>query len=129
VFHLFPHTMNKIKGYTTIEIGGKKRPVHFGINQSEVYKKLRGLSQPEYIQQIADLKDTNDTGVMRDLLYSGLVAGAEYDDAEVDFTEKKVGFWLEEVDESELAKAFETMIASNGPNEKAPKAEATAGQS
>lgn len=118
-----PHTMNKIKGYTTIQIGGQQRPLKFGTNQAKIYQDLRGITHPQYVEQLTTLEQTGDPSVIRDVVYSALVAGARTDKKEVDFDEHQVGDWLDAVEPEELSKAFEVMVGSNGPNEKAPTLE------
>jgi len=113
-----------MRGTTEIEIGGKSRTVKFGTNQSAKYCEIRGLTLEESRSQFRNLfifsKDgkeligSNETGgEIRDLIFSGLWAGAITGSEKVDFNQYTVGEWIDEMDQSVLNQIFSTLINSN----------------
>jgi hypothetical protein len=103
-----------MKGYTTIQIGDKKRPLHFGTNQTYEFCKIRECTLGEYyilVGKLGKIAET-DGGVIRDLVYSALWAGAMTDEIEIDFNAHKVGNWIDEIGVDGLKDVFITLTES-----------------
>lgn len=106
--------MNKLRGYTEVVIGGKKRPVKFGMNQTIIFNQHRGITLKDYAELFtADkLKSMNiDGSEMRDLLWSALADGARYKNQKFDATPETVGDWIDEASEGVVREAFSAMIS------------------
>jgi hypothetical protein len=86
-----------MKGFTELAIGGKKRPVKFGINQTELFCKLRGIGAGEYFGFLKDrfVGAKGDGGEFRDLLWSALKDGARVQGLEFEYDSKAVGDWMD----------------------------------
>jgi hypothetical protein len=115
--------MHALAGTTYIEIGGKKRPLRFGINQCAKFSELRGIELGQVGQVMANLADFF---TFRDVVYSGLWAGARFEKMDVDFDNETIGFWMEEIDLQkltvEVSKAIQGEASPNGKaQEKKPK--------
>lgn len=108
--------MNSTKpnGYGTLTLGESTYPFHVGLNQSEVYCDLRKVSLKEYNEAFAPQRlqeQKLSAGELRDFVYSSLVAGAQVDGLEVDFTNLDVGNWIdEELDATEVTKPLNEML-------------------
>ena len=89
---------------THILIGGKKRPFKFGINAARVFCKETGKS----INDLNDIAET-DLDAIVSILYAGLFHGAKAAGKEVDFDSWQVGEWMDDMDQKEITKAFESM--------------------
>lgn len=76
-----------------ITIGGKNRPVHFGINALAEFNKATGTDF-EWIFQIAQNPLSIDFDQLRWLVFVGLKHGAAENCQAVDFTVNDVGNWL-----------------------------------
>lgn len=112
---------NKLKGFTTINIGGKKRPFKFGTNATALYCNMKDCSIGEFQKQISHekLKNMDIKGdEVRDLLWAGLVAGCKSEKTEVEFDEYDVGDWIDEMPQEELNKAFSVLSASGDSKKK-----------
>ena len=106
--------MNKLRGFTEVVIGGKKRPVKFGMNQTIIFNQFRGITLKDYAElfTVDKLKSMNiDGSEMRDLLWSALADGARYKGQEFDATTETVGDWIDEASEGVVREAFSAMIS------------------
>lgn len=92
--------MNILRGEIEVELGGRKRLVKFGLNQMAIYTQKHRI----------DLSEMTTIGVaeIRDLIWSGLVAGAKKNGEEIDFDEWQVGDWLEEMEQTEYDAVMQT---------------------
>lgn len=100
-----------MRGTANVHIGGEDRPIYFGTNQGRIYCELRGVNlvqMREEVNRIAIIKEVDgktiveseaNGGELIDLVYSALKAGAQYHDKAFDFTNTKVGFWLDELED------------------------------
>lgn len=105
-----------IKGYTKLNIGGKSRSFKFGTNATAIYCEKQDITLKEFITVFTKEKIDNvdfSPALIRDLIWSGLVAGAHTDKTEVDFNELDVGDWIDEMEQVELEKAMRTIAESN----------------
>lgn len=90
--------MNKLRGYTEVVIGGKKRPVKFGTNQTILFCQQRGITLKQYAETFDSkrLKALDiDPAIMRDLYWSALVDGARYKKTGEEITPDDVGDWMD----------------------------------
>lgn len=111
--------MNQLTGLNYINIGGQKRPIKFGTNQSAIYCQTRGCTLAQYLNDMNNERMTKmelDGSEIRDLLFSALCAGCSSAKVAVDFDKMDVGDWMDEMDQAELTKAFSIMTAQNSPN-------------
>lgn len=113
--------MQAYAGITYIELGGQDRPLKFGTNQTAKFCDMRKIDLKEYGRLLGE--GMEDMAVIRDLLYTGLWAGAKSEKTPVDFDEFTVGDWMDEDLEGIMVKLTEAMNGVANPNEKAqPKA-------
>lgn len=100
------------------DIGGQKRLVKFGTNATAVFCDERGVSLSEF-QSITfqDIKP----GELRDIIWSGLVAGAHKEDKDIDFNKWDVGEWIDDLDEDTLDEVFDLIQGPQGNKKKEPK--------
>ena len=106
--------MNKLRGYTEVVIGGKKRPVKFGTNQTIIFNQLRGITLKEYAELFSADKIKNmsiDGSETRDLFWSALSDGARYKNQKFEATPETVGDWIDESDEDTMVEAFSAMMS------------------
>lgn len=73
-----------------IEIGGKKRPVHYSINALIEFEEITEIE----IQSGANVEQLRKLKNIRTLAFIGLKHGAKNSNEEVDFTEEQVGDWI-----------------------------------
>lgn len=103
--------MNTFRGEVEVNIGGRVRLIKFGTNSLALFSQKTGKDLSEI-----------DAGLMsiRDLIWSGLVAGAKKRKEEADFDEWEVGDWLDDMDQSEFDKISEA-ITNSMPKENESK--------
>ena len=96
-----------------MKIGGKDRPIKFGVNQSIEYCELRKCSITQMNKDITNLGNGNgDLSVMRDFIWSALKEGARRKGEDFKYTTYDVGDWLEDFSETEMTEFFEELVAS-----------------
>ncbi|MBT7881379.1 MAG: hypothetical protein HN624_02910 [Flavobacteriaceae bacterium] len=117
--------MTKQRGYYTLEIGGKKRTLHFSMNFWANFTDLLNIS-------LAEIGDVFSDGIsikgLRTLIYSGLLAYDQENKKEIDYDEFDIGNWLEDIETAEIEKIVVAMTESkilgnslNGGLERNPK--------
>ena len=117
--------MTKQRGYYTLEIGGKKRTLHFSMNFWANFTDLLNIS-------LAEMGDVFSDGIsikgLRTLIYSGLLAYDQENKKEIDYDEFDIGNWLEDIETAEIEKIVVAMTESkilgnslNGGLERNPK--------
>ena len=99
----------KKRGYLDIQLGGKKRTLHFSMNfWVEVTEQL-GVS-------LTDIGDVFNGGMslsgIRALIYSALRANDLEQGNEVDYTLYSVGNWLEDLEAEKINEIVEAMMQS-----------------
>lgn len=101
--------MNKQRGYYTLEIGGKKRTLHFSMNFWANFTDMLKIG-------LADIGDVFSNGIsikaLIALIYSGLLANDQENKNEIDYDEFDVGNWLEDIQASEIEKIVQAMTES-----------------
>jgi hypothetical protein len=90
--------MNIFRGEIEVAIGGRNRLIKFGTNQLAIYTAKHKIDPSD----VAFGMDQ-----FRDLIWSGLVAGAKKKKQEVDFDEWDVGDWIDELSEEKLTEILE----------------------
>ncbi len=100
--------MNLFRGEIEVEIGGKSRLIKFGTNQLAIFTQKHKINLSQVDFGMAHL---------RDLVWSGLVAGAKKKGEEVDFDEWQVGDWIDEMPEGgieAIMEAFQNAMPKEG---------------
>jgi hypothetical protein len=100
---------NKKRGYVTIDIGDKKRTLHFSMNFWAEFTDQLGVG----IDQIGDLLQQGFTiKQLRSLIYSGLIAYDAENNIPVDYNEYKVGMWLSDLSPDAITEVINAMTQS-----------------
>src|SRR5687767_11876212 len=86
--------MQGYAGITYIELGGQKRPLKFGTNQTAFFCEQRKIDLKEYTVLMST--GMEDMAVVRDILYSGMWAGDKSEKLPVEFDNFEVGDWIDE---------------------------------
>jgi len=100
---------NKNKGYIDINVGGKKRTLHFSMNFWSEFTEQLGIS-------LQDIGDVFQNGIslkgLRALIYSAILANDQENGNEIDYNIYSVGSWLDELEAESINKIVETMMQS-----------------
>ena len=100
---------NKNKGYIDINVGGKKRTLHFSMNFWSEFTEQLGIS-------LQDIGDVFQNGIslkgLRALIYSAILANDQENGNEIDYNIYSVGAWLDELEAESIIKIVETMMQS-----------------
>jgi len=100
---------NKHKGYIDINVGGKKRTLHFSMNFWSEFTEQLGIS-------LQDIGDVFQNGIslkgLRALIYSAILANDQENGNEIDYNIYSVGSWLDELEAESINKIVETMLQS-----------------
>ena len=100
---------NKKRGYLHIQLGGKKRTLHFSMNFWVEFTEQLGVS-------LTDIGDVFNGGMslsgIRALIYSALRANDLEQGNEVDYTLYSVGNWLEDLEAEKINEIVEAMMQS-----------------
>ncbi len=101
--------MNSKRGYVEIEIGGKKRTLHFSMNFWCHFTETLNIS-------LNDLDKFFTSGInistIRALVYSGLISYDQEEKNTIDYTIYDVGSWLEDFSSEQLTKVMNTLSQS-----------------
>lgn len=102
--------MENIKrGYCQLEIGGKKRTLHFSMNSWAVWEEVSGYT----ISQIDQVLSRGlSISVLRAFIYSGLVANDQESGNEVDYTVFDVGSWMGDLPPNDLELVTKAILES-----------------
>ena len=100
---------NKHKGYIDINVGGKKRTLHFSMNfWSEVTEQLDISLQ--------DIGNVFENGIslkgLRALIYSAILANDQENGNEIDYNIFSVGTWLDDLEAEKINEIVNTMLES-----------------
>ncbi len=100
---------NRKRGYLDIELGGKKRTLHFSMNFWAEFTEQLGVS-------LTDIGDVFNGGMslsgIRALIYSAVRANDLEQGNQVDYTIYSVGNWLEELEADKINEIVEVMMES-----------------
>ena len=101
--------MNSKRGYVDIEIGGKKRTLHFSMNFWCHFTETLNIS-------LNDLDKFFTSGInistIRASVYSGLISYDQEEKNTIDYTIYDVGSWLEDFSSEQLTKVMNTLSQS-----------------
>lgn len=101
--------MNSKRGYVDVEIGGKKRTLHFSMNFWCHFTESLNIG-------LNDLDKYFTEGInistIRSLIYSGLIAYDQEERNNIDYTIYDVGSWLEDFDSKQLTEVMNTLSQS-----------------
>ncbi len=100
---------NKHKGYIDIQVGGKKRTLHFSMNFWSEFTEQLGVS-------LQDIGHVFENGIslkgLRALIYSAILANDQEQGNEIDYNIFKVGTWLDDLEPDKINAIVETMLES-----------------
>ena len=100
---------NKNKGYIDINVGGKKRTLHFSMNFWSEFTEQLGIS----LQDIGNVFQNGiSLKVLRALIYSAILANDQENGNEIDYNIYSVGAWLDELEAESINEIVETMLQS-----------------
>lgn len=97
--------MDKLSGYIECEIGGKLRPVKFGMGAWKIFTEITGKS----LDQMGSINWIEFSGY---IIYAGLKQAALVNGDPVDFTPEKVFDWLDEIEDETYKSIMRTLAES-----------------
>jgi len=101
--------MTEKRGYYTLDIGGKKRTLHFSMNFWATFTDIMEISLDElgtlFIKGVS-LK------AIINIVYVGILTYDQENKKEIDYNNFDVGSWLENVTAEEIEKIVQTMTES-----------------
>ena len=97
--------MNNLSGFIRIEIGGKVRPIKFGMGAWKYFTEVTGV-------QLADLANVDAITFGASIVYGGLKQAALADNEPVDFNINNVYDWLDEMPQDDYSKIMTTLLES-----------------
>tara|TARA_R100000231_G_scaffold38441_3_gene33680 strand:- start:1398 stop:1769 length:372 start_codon:yes stop_codon:yes gene_type:complete len=101
--------MQKIKGYYSLELGGKKRTLHFSMNFWAALTEELGVSLQEL-----DKVFNNEMALssVRAIVYCGLLAYDQEEGNEINYNKFKVGSWLEDMTQDQFNEMIQSLTES-----------------
>ncbi len=97
------------RGYYTLDIGGKKRTLHFSMNFWATFTDIMEISLDElgtlFVKGVS-LK------AIINIVYVGILTYDQENKKEIDYNNFDVGSWLENVTAEEIEKIVQTMTES-----------------
>lgn len=100
---------NKKRGYYTTKLGGKNRTLHFSMNFWAELTELLEVS----LEDVGSLFSKGlSIKAIRSIVYCGLLANDMEQGNEVDYTEFKVGSWLDDLEASKIEEIITSMLES-----------------
>ena len=100
---------NKHKGYIDINVGGKKRTLHFSMNFWSEFTEQLNIS-------LQDIGNVFENGIslkgLRALIYSAILANDQEQGNEIDYNIFKVGTWLDDLEADTINDIVNTMTQS-----------------
>lgn len=100
---------NKKRGYIAVNLGGKKRTLHFSMNFWAEFTEQMGVS----LQEIGSVFETGiSLAGLRALIYSATLANDLENNNEVDYNIYSVGTWLDDLDAEKINEIVQTMSES-----------------
>ncbi len=103
-----------MKELKEFKIGGKMRPMKFGVNQSVLLANLREISITKMEELLSSLAD-DDGSLIRDLIWSALKDGARMSGTEFKYTNYDIGDWLDDIDADLIISVLEYMMGDKMP--------------
>ena len=100
---------NKKRGYIAVNVGGKKRTLHFSMNFWAEFTEQMGVS----LQEIGSVFESGiSLAGLRALIYSATLANDLENNNEVDYNIYSVGTWLDDLDAEKINEIVQTMSES-----------------
>jgi len=100
---------NKKRGYIDVNLGNKKRTLHFSMNFWAEFTEQMGIS----IDKIGDIFQNGiSINGLRSLIYSAVLANDLENGNDVDYNVYTVGTWLDDIDTETINKIVQTMTES-----------------
>lgn len=100
---------NKKRGYIAVNVGGKKRTLHFSMNFWAEFTEQMGVS----LQEIGSVFETGiSLAGLRALIYSATLANDLENNNEIDYNIYSVGTWLDDLDAEKINEIVQTMSES-----------------
>jgi hypothetical protein len=100
---------NKHKGYIDIQVGGKKRTLHFSMNFWSEFTEQLNIS-------LQDIGNVFENGIslkgLRALIYSAILANDQEQGNEIDYNIFTVGSWLDDLEADTINDIVNTMTQS-----------------
>jgi hypothetical protein len=100
---------NKHKGYIDIQVGGKKRTLHFSMNFWSEFTEQLNIS-------LQDIGNVFENGIslkgLRALIYSAILANDQEQGNEIDYNIYTVGSWLDDLEADTINDIVNTMTQS-----------------
>jgi hypothetical protein len=100
---------NKHKGYIDINVGGKKRTLHFSMNFWSEFTEQLDIS-------LQDIGNVFENGIslkgLRALIYSAILANDQEQGNEIDYNIFSVGTWLDDLEAEKINEIVNTMLES-----------------
>lgn len=100
--------MNQFSGYCEVNVLDMVIPCKFGMNAFAMFTQMQNIE----LDQIDKALSGNNVVAMRNLIYCGMKAAAMAQGKPVEFNEFTVGDWIDEMEQSELAKIIETISSA-----------------
>lgn len=101
--------MNNKRGYVDVEIGGKKRTLHFSMNFWCHFTESLNIGLNDLDKYFTEGINVS---TIRGLIYSGLIAYDQEERNNIDYTIYDVGSWLEDFDSKQLTEVMNTLSQS-----------------
>jgi hypothetical protein len=101
--------MNSKRGYVEVEIGGKKRTLHFSMNFWCHFTESLNIGLNDLDKYFTEGINVS---TIRALIYSGLIAYDQEERKTIDYTIYDVGSWLEDFDSKQLTEVMNTLSQS-----------------
>jgi hypothetical protein len=102
--------MNSKRGYVDIEIGGRKRTLHFSMNFWCHFTESLKINLNELDKLFSDASFNMST--IRGIIYSGLVAYDQEERNDIDYTLYDVGSWLEDFNQEDIQRVMTALTQS-----------------
>jgi len=104
------------RGEISIKIGGKKRLLKFGTNQTAILSDLYDAPLQQMDEVFSPAKMS--IGQTRDMIYSALAAGCYSSKKEIDFDQYDVGDWIDEISQADLESIFKAAFTEGEAKKK-----------
>ena len=96
-----------------MQIGGKERPLKFGINQTDLFCEVRGIKLKDYYTLLATFETGEYMyGDIRDLVWSALKDGARQAGEEFELDRMQVGDLMDEDPAKYISETLEALMGS-----------------
>tara|TARA_R100000654_G_scaffold59112_1_gene85843 strand:- start:2479 stop:2850 length:372 start_codon:yes stop_codon:yes gene_type:complete len=102
--------MNSKRGYVDVEIGGRKRTLHFSMNFWCHFTESLKINLNDLDKLFSNTSFNMST--IRGIIYSGLVAFDKEEKNNIDYDKYDVGNWLENFDQEQLTKIMSALTQS-----------------